>query len=134
MPFDWKEYLLLAQKIYRARQDLGHAEAIHRCAVSRAYYSAFCGSRNFARDHLQYVPSNSSQDHITIRDHFTQRGRDDVASKLYELVKWRHQCDYDDIVHNIDRLSDSAIRRAYEIFGHLDRMLRPKKKKKKKKN
>jgi hypothetical protein len=123
MPFDWKEYLLLAQKIYRGREELGHEEAIHRCAVSRAYYSAFCGSRNFARDHLQYEPSNSSQDQITIRDHFRHRGREDVASKLYDLTKWRRQCDYDDVVFNIDTLSNSAIRRAFEIFGHLDRML-----------
>lgn len=128
MSFDWKEYLLLAQKIYRGREDLGHEEAIHRCAVSRAYYSAFCGSRNFARDHLQYVPSNSSQDQITIRDCFRHKGRNDVASKLYELLKWRRQCDYDDDVPNIANLSNSAIARAYEIFNHLDRILRPKEK------
>ncbi len=131
MPFDWKEYLLLAQAIYRGREDLGYEEAVHRCAVSRAYYSAYCGSRNFARDHLQYEPSKSSQDQITIREHFRHSRHkcgNDVASKLYELLNWRQQCDYDDVVPNIHLLSNKAIARAFEIFNHLDRILRPKKK------
>lgn len=132
MPFNWKEYLLLSHRIYRGKQDLDHEEALHRCVVSRSYYSAFCGSRNFARDNLQYVPSYSSQDQITIRDFFRYGNRNDVASKLYELLKWRRQCDYDDDVQNLETLTKKAIKRAYEIFNHLDRMLDSKKKSKSK--
>lgn len=123
MSFAWKEYLLLSQKIYRGREELGYEEAIYRCVVSRAYYSAFCGSRNFARDHLAYVPSNTAQDQMTIRDYFRGRGRNDIADKLWDLLKWRRKCDYEDEVQNIDILTKNAIKRAFEIFNHLDGMI-----------
>ncbi len=125
MPFDWKEYLLLARAIYNKKDQLGNEEAVRRCAVSRAYYSAFCGCRNFAKDHLQYTPSYSAEDQKNIREHFQSKGSNDVASKLYELVKWRRQCDYDDIVININFVYSSAIARAIQIFQHLDKMLAP---------
>jgi hypothetical protein len=125
MPFDWKEYLLLSQEIYRSRDRIGHNEAIFRCVVSRAYYAAFCGSRYFAKIHQKYVPSNSAIDHIKIRDHFRNRGRNDVASKLEELKKWRTKCDYNDDVRNIEIMTKQAIKTAFEIFNHLDCMRPP---------
>lgn len=104
---------------------MGYEEAIYRCVVSRAYYSAFCGSRNFARDHLEYVPSYTAQDQITIREYFRGRGRYDVAGKLLDLLNWRRKCDYNDDVQNIDVLTKNAIKRAFEIFNHLDGMIPP---------
>lgn len=119
MAFSWKDYLFLSQTIYRSKDTLNYEEAIYRCAISRSYYAAFCGARNFARDHQSYVPSYSGQDHITVREHFRQKGRHDIADKLNELHIWRKRCDYRDAVNNLDRMTMDAIKRAFQIFNHL---------------
>jgi hypothetical protein len=119
MAFSWKDYLLLTQVIFRSRATLNYEEAIYRCTISRSYYAAFCGARNFARDHQNYVPSYSGQDHLKIRDHFRQKGRADIADKLWELHNWRNRCDYRDAVNNLARMTTDAIKRAFEVFNHL---------------
>ena len=43
MPFDWRDYLTLAEELAQRTQDA----ASLRSAISRAYYSAFCSARDF---------------------------------------------------------------------------------------
>ncbi|MGP7976926.1 MAG: HEPN domain-containing protein [Desulfobaccales bacterium] len=119
MAFSWRDYLLLIQEIYLTRASLNYEEAIYRCAISRSYYAAFCGARNFARDHQSYVPSYSGVDHLKVRDHFRQKGRADIADKLWELHKWRIRCDYRDTVNNLGRMTTEALKGAFEVFNHL---------------
>jgi uncharacterized protein (UPF0332 family) len=45
MPFDWSEYLTLAEELAQRRQDA----ASLRSAISRAYYAAFCSARDVLR-------------------------------------------------------------------------------------
>jgi hypothetical protein len=123
MAFSWKEYLLLAQAIYRSKNNFNNEEAACRTTVSRAYYAAICGARNFARDHQQFVPSYSGADHFNVREHFRRIGRNDVADKLKDLHLWRIQCDYNDIVSNVELLTQNAIKQAFQVFNHLDRIL-----------
>lgn len=51
MKFDWSEYFNLAQELAAISSDnFASNEAKLRFAVSRAYYSVFCLSRNYLRD------------------------------------------------------------------------------------
>jgi uncharacterized protein (UPF0332 family) len=53
--FDWREYLNLARFLLYL-ESLGISkEALYRCAVSRAYYSAFGWARNYAEDIIQIL-------------------------------------------------------------------------------
>jgi hypothetical protein len=47
MSFNWSDYLLLAEAMTKKPNTPGPKEAALRAAVSRAYYAAFCASRNF---------------------------------------------------------------------------------------
>jgi uncharacterized protein (UPF0332 family) len=53
--FDWREYLNLAKFLLDLKSSGISKEALYRCAVSRAYYSAFCWARNYAQDIIQIL-------------------------------------------------------------------------------
>jgi hypothetical protein len=113
MAFDWKEYLGLARWV--CRQPAGgefSLDASARCAVSRAYYGAFCHARNYARDTLSFFPTQLPDDHRLLREHLKNRRHTGVASRLGDLSQWRNQCDYEDTVEHLDGLLDSALAQA----------------------
>jgi len=56
MAFDWREYFKLSQFLQGQGVSFTQ-EAAFRCAVSRAYYAAFCHARNYARDRLGFSPN-----------------------------------------------------------------------------
>lgn len=116
MPFNWREYLNLAQSLQ------GHSgggflqEAAFRCAVSRAYYAAFCHARNFARDKQSFVPFYDARDHRELKEHFKKTRRIDIVLKLDQLRVWRNNCDFDDDVSNISLMVNDAIKHSSDIF------------------
>jgi len=96
MPFDWKEYLALS-RFLENQTGLGFTEeAAKRCAVSRAYYSAFCYARNYASKKHGYAIRRDGQDHKEVREHFIKKNLNVIANKLGTLHQWRNNCDYDD--------------------------------------
>jgi uncharacterized protein (UPF0332 family) len=118
MPFDWREFLALAQEI-KSRSALSYsAEASGRTAVSRAYYAAFCHARNYAERHMRFHPTRKGRDHYLLRNHLSSKGDpwDGIAELLNELQLWRNQCDYDDVVPNLDDLVANALPTAEGII------------------
>ena len=71
-------------------------EAAFRCAISSAYYAAFCHSRCYAVARLQYIPKDNDKDHKLLRVHLSRRGLQTQSLKLDQLRQWRNHCDYDD--------------------------------------
>jgi hypothetical protein len=61
MAFDWREYLVLARWLQTNTPPGMTEEGARRCAVSRAYYAAFCYARNYARDFLGFTPRNDAE-------------------------------------------------------------------------
>lgn len=118
MPFIWEEYLFLAQHLQTYVSTVFSQEAAFRCAVSRSYYAAFCHARNYARDHQGFIPSNTANDHHSVRAHFKTRDIS-VAIALERLRQWRNQCDYDDTVAGLTALLSSALAEAQKIFTRL---------------
>jgi hypothetical protein len=119
MAFAWQEYLALAQHLQGQSTNEFSQEAALRCAVSRAYYAAFCHARNYARDHHGFKLGHGADDHARIREHFQRLGLVKIAQDLEQLRRWRNQCDYDDSVSNIPLMCFGAIIAAQNIFESL---------------
>jgi hypothetical protein len=103
MSFDWTKYLL-AESIYNERQTLEiDEEAICRCAISRAYYAAYCYARNIALDYMSYELPQNREGRISVHDHLINFFKNQMAlpgpgAKLGRLREWRTSCDYEDII------------------------------------
>jgi hypothetical protein len=97
MTFTWAEYLNLAQALAAPATFNAatlSAEALARCAISRAYYAAFCHARNYARDRHGLSPRYNGDAHSLVKRHFLQRRAQGVAYKLERLRSLRNECDY----------------------------------------
>jgi|GEM_PF-325683 len=118
-PFDWREFLELARD-WKDRSGAAYsAEAANRASVSRAYYAAFCHTRNYAENKLGFRRTSTPKDHRLLRDCLLQLENPpwpEVAEKLDELRKWRNQCDYDDEVSDVKGMVLDAITTAEEII------------------
>jgi len=127
MAFDWKEYLKLAQSLQGHSGSSFSQEAAFRCAVSRAYYAAFCYARKYAQDNESYVRPTKNE-HKALREHFEKSlpsgssqvdGRDKIATNLQKLKLLRNKCDYEDIVANIEDKLLTSLDLAEEIITTL---------------
>jgi len=117
MSFDWSQYLDVARSLV-GQGSKPIQEAAYRCAVSRAYYAAFCHARNYARDRHGFRPTRKDA-HRRVRKHFHNRGMSHIADKLLDLSRWRNDCDYEDVVPKTSLMPVSAINEAQKIFNKL---------------
>jgi len=118
MAFEWSEYLDLAQFLFSNSNNFHQItrESAYRSAVSRAYYAAFCHSREYARAKYNFIPTGTGKDHKSIRDELKKNGLIRVANKLEVIHQWRKKCDYDNDVNNIDIITQEAIKETIDIF------------------
>ena len=119
MAFNWREYLFFA----RFTKDLADKdfsrEASQRCAVSRAYFAAFCCARNFAVANGFVIRDGDDRAkiHTQIREHFRKDApRRHLAGSLDRLRQWRNNCDYDNEVPNIEFVVEGSFREAEKIL------------------
>lgn len=115
MAFDWGEYLKLAEFLVGKSGEGFGEEASARCAVSRAYYAAFCHARDVAQAGSFRI-NQSGEDHKRVRDHYQQRGMAPIAQKLDRLRQFRNACDYE---ADIARLGDHFIQIAFIDARHI---------------
>lgn len=120
MPFDWQEYLRLAEKLLENPGAAMHAEAAGRSAVSRAYYSVYCSVRNYASAHDGYIPLGESEDHKLLVQHFDRTNRGDVARQLQQLRRWRNDADYADTLVNVSAMAKNAISEAHRVRNKIE--------------
>lgn len=118
MPFDWKDYLNLARYLQGAASAGFTQEAGMRSAVSRAYYAAFCHSRNYAYSNQGFQPHGDVHDHAELRNHF-RRCNQQIATMLDQLRRWRNQCDYDNSISNLNSMTASALQIAENVVRRL---------------
>lgn len=119
MAFDWTDYLSLARLLQAQAHPGISQEAFLRCAVSRAYYAAFCHARNYARDRHGLAPRYNGDDHSLVRRHFQTRREKGVASKLADLRAWRNMCDYNDVLPDLPAMLAKALAEAQKVIAIL---------------
>ncbi|TFE71357.1 HEPN domain-containing protein [Methylacidiphilum caldifontis] len=121
MSFDWWEYLELAKYLSGKHDTIFSQEASYRSAVSRAYYSAFCLARNYAKDCLGFQPTGKGEDHERLRQYFKKEKMPDIASALGRLRKWRNVCDYKDQMEGLSKKVQESISFADKIIKRCKR-------------
>jgi hypothetical protein len=118
MPFNWREYLALAEQ--EPRPGTGFSiEAVHRSYVSRAYYAAFCHLMYHAAEKMGYEieVEDPAKNHSKLRRFFRQdKRRSDIAQLLDDLRTARNQCDYSPDVPNLEQQLADSLARAREVF------------------
>jgi uncharacterized protein (UPF0332 family) len=129
--FSWTDYFELSLNLAGIK-DLSElsnitktkqSEAQLRSAISRAYYAAFCISRNYLRDEL-YDPRLQRQnsdvnEHKYVADeliNITDKTLNQAGRDLGRLRIYRNQADYDDTVRNIASTTEMSIRLADKII------------------
>jgi hypothetical protein len=120
MPFDWQEYLKLAEHLRDNPAGALNQEAAGRSAVSRAYYAVFCHARNYAQMRENFIPLGDADDHRRLFDHFERTNKRDIARHLQQLRRWRNDADYVDALVGIAAMAKNAVAEAHRVRNKID--------------
>ncbi|MGO9122431.1 MAG: HEPN domain-containing protein [Desulfomonilaceae bacterium] len=129
MDFDWTHFLALARELAGDLRQSACQEARLRCAISRAYYSAF----NIAKTYYEKKEGRSRRQgaevHGEVISWFAIGGTENhrsVADDLDRLREERNKADYDpglDVsIALFERNAHKAITRATEVIGMVRRL------------
>ncbi|MGB8657980.1 MAG: HEPN domain-containing protein [Candidatus Zixiibacteriota bacterium] len=96
MSFNWSDYLILTQNL-AGKTSLPCQEAKLRTAISRAYYGAYCSTKNYLLAKGWDIPK-SGEAHKLVRETLTKLGQpfNQIGSDLARLWKDRKYADYED--------------------------------------
>jgi len=121
MSFDWIAYLTLARELAEQGERPPRDEAKLRCALSRAYYAAFCAARNYLRDREGYnIPKDMV--HWYVSNEFLMSAeptRQQIGAYLNRMSLARKQADYEDVVPNVWSQTHYVIVMAEEVIDAL---------------
>jgi uncharacterized protein (UPF0332 family) len=101
MTFHWPDYLELAKSLINTQLILPTSnEARQRAAISRAYYAAFCTTRNYLRQQLNNSQLFSdAKAHSDVRKALMKKNSKTahrIARLLLAVHRERKRADYDD--------------------------------------
>ena len=119
MTFQWSDFCDIALFLRNQAGKSGvPEEAAFRCAISRAYYSAFRHALNCAKDNGDYIePYERSKNHGEIRRYYQKKGNVRISTQLGRLHQLRKEADYEDYNYQINQISvDAAIKEAQKIL------------------
>lgn len=117
MSFNWVDYQELAKTIKDSANGTCLDEAKLRCALSRAYYAAFCSARNFLMTQDSRITTDIS--HRDLRSEYKKRGNKGniVANKLLSMSDKRHCADYRDIYpEDLKKEAEFALEEAQKVI------------------
>lgn len=122
LDFDWNSYLNLACELVQSN-NLAPKEEHFRSAISRAYYAAFCRSRNYLIEKRDLTIPNHDA-HSAVINHF-KNGRSasiprKVGDILFNLRDKRNDADYKDCLPNSAATAKIAIKDAQKIIEIID--------------
>lgn len=126
MSFDWSEYLDLAQQLTgSSTTSVVGAEARSRAAISRAYYAAFCKSRNHLRDvDGKTIPTSGDSHRIVKADlkNSSDATRQSIGKNLDRLRIERNKADYDDVLASVTSTTSFALALAQSVVSDLNEL------------
>ncbi len=130
MSFVWQEYLELARDLLAPSPNAAQVEARLRCAISRAYYAAFCTARNHLSDRERHrIPRLRA--HQYVRDRFlsSEPVRQRIGTKLDEWRIKRNKVDYDEVVlddegspADLSKLAQDAVQDLHDVIQAIRRL------------
>ena len=117
-PFDWEEYLELAEKLVGQRGDV----AAERSAISRAYYAVFREAAHYYSRQGERLDL-TGDDHIFVWDWFKRHNPYERIGINGERLKWsRRRADYDDSFPGLSTEAQNSVKLARRIFDVLVRL------------
>ena len=125
MPFDWSEYLDLADWLARNAGTDGlqvSAEAAQRSAASRAYYSAFQSSMALLVRRREYRPVGDGSDHGAVARAYQSHvavARRQIGTWLDRLRDRRRRADYDSEMVNASAMATASVSDARNVLTYL---------------
>ena len=126
MSFDWAKYLTVAQELAALSEGHINREALLRCVISRAYYAAFCKSRNYLRDiDEDKALDQSLHVHQLVIDRFKASDdatRKDIGAALHRLRRIRNIADYQDSFRNLETRALKSLKYAEEVIEYLNKL------------
>ncbi len=125
MNFDWSDYLDFAQTLVASKATYPSQEAALRTAISRAYYSAFCKSRNYLRDIDNIQNSRTAEIHKLVQEtlkNSENKNRKKIGTNLERLRRIRNKADYEDNFSDLQQQATLALKWAKEINTDLNKL------------
>ncbi|MEZ4711712.1 MAG: hypothetical protein R3A44_31260 [Caldilineaceae bacterium] len=121
MSFQWHRYLEFAESVLSHVAEFPDSEAAYRSVASRAYYAAYCATRNLVkqRDRQEFHGNahQQLQDYLLPHAH---RPRKRLGNRLRQLYQLRLLADYEDTLHQpAIYLAQQAIKQAQLIEANL---------------
>jgi hypothetical protein len=116
MTFKGSDFLAVAQRLAQNSSD----EGSERSAISRAYYAAFHGAREYCRATGVGVPTSNT--HVEVRRCLEANNQHDIAADLRILHTWRTYADYDVPfpLSDLPSTTGGALTRAESILDRLN--------------
>lgn len=121
MSFDWSRFITLAKELFQRAADSTQEPEL-RSAISRAYFGAFCMTRNFLRDKEGDTFSREAADHQKVYNILVSSGdsrRRQIAEDLYRLRIDRNKADYEDSVSGLYQKASTALTWANRVILNL---------------
>jgi uncharacterized protein (UPF0332 family) len=122
MSFNWQGYFDLSQELLQNTGNLTIREARARSAISRAYYAAFCSSRNHLRDVDGKSVPQGAEVHKYVKTEFansTEVSRQQISKNLDRLRIERNKADYDDVVKSLDSTTGFSLELCRKVLTNL---------------
>jgi uncharacterized protein (UPF0332 family) len=120
MSFNWSDYLILAQNL-AGKTSLPCQEAKLRSAISRAYYGAYCSTRNYLISKGCTIPK-SGEAHKLVRDILLSKQGQlfrQIECDLDRLWGHRKNADYEDIFPGLLKTTTFDVFLAQRIIADL---------------
>ena len=125
MPFDWRQYLTLAEELSRKSTTPANLEARQRTAISRAYYAAFVSARNYLRDYKKLPISQTGEAHRDVAQQFrlnAEPNNQTIADNLRRLRLYRNQADYTDKFPGLIAITEISLELSQEVIFILENL------------
>lgn len=122
-PFDWHEYLALAENLANNT----NSEAALRSAISRAYYACYGRAHSFAESRGGTL-THTGKDHQLVWAWFgnqQDKPSDAVSQNGKRLKGWRKKADYDPVYPGVSVDAERALLVARELLENLESMITP---------
>ncbi|HET6386013.1 MAG TPA: DNA-binding protein [Armatimonadota bacterium] len=122
--FDWSDYLELSRQLV-GESGATIQEARQRCAISRAYYAAFCRTMDYLVNHGTTM-TGTGDDHRFIQDRLRVHGRRGkyISSLLSSMRVDRNLADYDNEFPGVAKAAMDTIRDAEFVIAEIARLPR----------